>query len=139
MKTMTCKELGGACDEPITGNTPEEMGQNAKNHAMQQVREGEPAHVAAMGKLGKMSKEAVQAFWAEFERKCAEAEEVGADAGGQRAAAGRRVRRELEEGQHLDNGVNQQARGDEKLVSQGWAGRRCVFLVHGGDPPQFAE
>ena len=25
MKTITCRQMGGMCDEPISGNTPEEI------------------------------------------------------------------------------------------------------------------
>ncbi len=25
MKTITCRQMGGMCDEPISGNTPEEL------------------------------------------------------------------------------------------------------------------
>ncbi len=32
MKTMTCRQMGGPCDEQISGNTPEEMMNNGKDH-----------------------------------------------------------------------------------------------------------
>ncbi len=48
MKRMMCKELAGACDTIITGSTPEEMGENAKRHAMDRVRQGDEDHAAAM-------------------------------------------------------------------------------------------
>lgn len=32
MKTMTCKAMGGMCDEPISANTPDEMIANGMEH-----------------------------------------------------------------------------------------------------------
>lgn len=32
MKTMTCRQMGGPCDEPIHGSTPEEMMNNGTAH-----------------------------------------------------------------------------------------------------------
>ena len=43
MKKATCKNLGGACDEVITGETSSEMGENSKNHVMQRVQAGDEA------------------------------------------------------------------------------------------------
>ena len=32
MKTMTCAQMGGMCEEKINGNTPEEMVANGMTH-----------------------------------------------------------------------------------------------------------
>lgn len=32
MKTMTCSQLGGMCEEKVTGNTPDEMMMNGMKH-----------------------------------------------------------------------------------------------------------
>jgi predicted small metal-binding protein len=32
MKTMTCAQMGGPCDEKITGSTPDEMMANGMKH-----------------------------------------------------------------------------------------------------------
>ncbi len=32
MKMMTCRQLGGPCDEKITGSTPDEMMANGMKH-----------------------------------------------------------------------------------------------------------
>ncbi len=32
MKTMTCAEIGGMCETPLTGSTPEEMIANGMAH-----------------------------------------------------------------------------------------------------------
>jgi hypothetical protein len=34
MKTITCKEMGGACDTAFSGNTPEEVMQLGGKHLM---------------------------------------------------------------------------------------------------------
>ena len=38
MKKTTCKDLRGACDAIILGETPEEMGENSKKHVMEMIR-----------------------------------------------------------------------------------------------------
>ncbi|MGS0526510.1 hypothetical protein ACU8V7_16330 [Zobellia nedashkovskayae] len=35
MKTMTCKQLGGACDMEFSANTFEEIADLSKNHGME--------------------------------------------------------------------------------------------------------
>jgi predicted small metal-binding protein len=35
MKTLTCKELGGACDQKISANTWDEMVQKISKHVME--------------------------------------------------------------------------------------------------------
>ena len=35
MKTMTCKELGGACDHKLTANTWDEMVKKMTSHVME--------------------------------------------------------------------------------------------------------
>ncbi|MDR3572152.1 MAG: DUF1059 domain-containing protein [Candidatus Pacebacteria bacterium] len=32
MKTMTCAQMGGPCEEKLSGNTPEELMGNAMHH-----------------------------------------------------------------------------------------------------------
>lgn len=35
MKTMTCKQLGGACDKEFSANTFEEIAELSKQHGME--------------------------------------------------------------------------------------------------------
>ena len=49
MKTMTCNQLGGACEETFSAETFEEMAELSKNHGMQNM--GDPAHQEAMNKM----------------------------------------------------------------------------------------
>ncbi len=76
MKHLTCKELGGACDVLITGASPEQMGEHSKQHGMAMAGLGDAAHIEAMKKMGAMSREEFQVFWADFVKKFEEAEEV---------------------------------------------------------------
>ena len=68
MKKLTCKELDGVCDTEITGETPEEMGENAANHAMSVNDE---AHQAKMKEMGEMQKdpEVVKKWMDDFRSK----------------------------------------------------------------------
>lgn len=66
MKKTTCKSLRGACDEIITGNTPEDMGENSKQHALKMAQEGDEAHKQAMQKMMNLSQEEQQRWYQDF-------------------------------------------------------------------------
>lgn len=51
MKTMTCKQLGGACELAFHANTFEEMAALSKNHGMEMFQKKDPAHLNAMGEM----------------------------------------------------------------------------------------
>jgi predicted small metal-binding protein len=51
MKTMTCKQLGGACDLEFTANTFDEIAQMSKTHGMQMFQENDAQHLEAMQKI----------------------------------------------------------------------------------------
>lgn len=51
MKTMTCKQLGGACDFKIQGNTFEEIAEKSKIHGMEMLQKGDEAHLKVMGEM----------------------------------------------------------------------------------------
>lgn len=40
MKTMTCRQMGGPCDMPITGETAQEMMDNGAKHIMSMSDDG---------------------------------------------------------------------------------------------------
>ena len=48
MKSMTCKQLGGACDKIFQADTFEEIAQLSKQHGGEMFRAKDPAHLAAM-------------------------------------------------------------------------------------------
>ena len=54
MKTMTCKQLGGACDKEFHAKTFDEMAMLSKEHGMQMFKEQEPAHLMAMQEMMKL-------------------------------------------------------------------------------------
>jgi hypothetical protein len=67
MKKTTCNNLGGACDEVLTGETANEMGENSKNHVIQKVQAGDEAHIKAMGEMMALSPEDQQKWYKDFE------------------------------------------------------------------------
>ncbi len=66
MKKTTCKNLKGACDMEITGNTPEEMAENSKKHAMEMFEKGDAPHLQAMEAMKNMSEEDQMKWYEEF-------------------------------------------------------------------------
>ena len=48
MKTMTCKQLGGACDKKLHANSFDEIAGMSKQHAMEMFKEKDGAHLKAM-------------------------------------------------------------------------------------------
>ncbi len=51
MKTMTCKQLGGACNMEFHANSFEEITEMSKKHGMEMFQEGDEAHLQAMSKM----------------------------------------------------------------------------------------
>lgn len=67
MKTMTCRQMGGPCDEKIQGATPEEM----MNNGMAHVTQSHPdmaADIKAMSKDDPKMVEWGKQFQAEWEK-----------------------------------------------------------------------
>ena len=51
MKTMTCKQMGGACDETFSASTFEEMVELSKAHGMEMMQKQDAAHLKVMGEM----------------------------------------------------------------------------------------
>jgi len=51
MKTMTCRQLGGACDVEFRASSFEEMAELSKQHGMEMFQSGDQAHLAAMEEI----------------------------------------------------------------------------------------
>jgi len=51
MKTMTCKQLGGACDLPLRGATADEVIQLQDKHLKDVVAGGDVAHEPALDQM----------------------------------------------------------------------------------------
>ena len=56
MKTMTCQQLGGACDLEFRANTFDEMADLSKKHGMEMHQKNDAAHLEAMQKMGALMK-----------------------------------------------------------------------------------
>lgn len=51
MKTMTCKQLGGACDIEFHADTFEEIADLSRIHGSQMFQKGDEAHLKAMEEM----------------------------------------------------------------------------------------
>ena len=78
MKTMTCKQLGGACDEAFQGETFEEIAELSKQHGMAMFQKQDPQHLEAMANIQKMMQDP-QEIQAWFESKKKEFEVLAED------------------------------------------------------------
>ena len=56
MKTMTCKQLGGACDLEFHANSFEEIAEMSKQHGMEMFQKGDEAHLKAMNEMQELMK-----------------------------------------------------------------------------------
>jgi predicted small metal-binding protein len=56
MKTMTCKQLGGACEKEFRANSFEEIAELSKKHAMEMFQQGDQAHINAMNEMKELMK-----------------------------------------------------------------------------------
>ncbi|ASI90912.1 DUF1059 domain-containing protein [Vibrio mediterranei] len=54
MKSMTCRQLGGACDLVFEADTFERIAELSKQHGMEMYQKQEPAHLDAMNKIQAM-------------------------------------------------------------------------------------
>lgn len=51
MKTMTCKQLAGACDREFHAETFDEMVEMSKKHGMEMAEKGDVEHIKVMEKM----------------------------------------------------------------------------------------
>jgi hypothetical protein len=58
MKSMTCKQLGGACDMEFHAETFEEIAEQSKKHGMEMFKAGDRAHLNAMTEMQDLMKSA---------------------------------------------------------------------------------
>lgn len=70
MKTMTCKQLGGACDKVFKANTFDELATMSKQHGMEMFQQQDVEHMAAMQQVMKlMSDPTAMQAWMEAKKK----------------------------------------------------------------------
>ena len=51
MKTMTCKQLGGACDKTFSADTFDEIVTMSKRHGMEMIEKNDKSHLDAMEEI----------------------------------------------------------------------------------------
>ena len=56
MKTMNCKQLGGACEKVFHASTFEVIAEMSKQHGMEMFQENDEAHLNAMNKMQELMK-----------------------------------------------------------------------------------
>lgn len=78
MKTMTCKQLGGACDLEFHAETFAEMAELSKRHGLEMAMSGDESHFKAMNTMQELMRtpEAIKAW---YESKQKEFEDIPED------------------------------------------------------------
>ncbi|EAR15096.1 hypothetical protein RB2501_12237 [Robiginitalea biformata HTCC2501] len=70
MKSMTCNQLGGACDKVFRAETFEEISEMSKKHGMKMFQKGDKPHLKAMENMKKQMKSPEDMkHWFEQKRK----------------------------------------------------------------------
>ena len=70
MKTMTCKQLGGACDKEFTAETFDEITDMSKAHGMEMFQQKDEDYLKAMGEMQKLMQDPIaMGEWFESKRK----------------------------------------------------------------------
>ncbi len=57
MKSMNCKQLGGACDKIFRADSFEDITELSKKHAMEMFQINDKAHLEAMHKMQELMQE----------------------------------------------------------------------------------
>ena len=70
MKTMTCKQLGGACDLEFHAASFEEIAEMSQNHGVEMFQKQDGDHLQAMGEMQELMKSPdAMNDWFEAKRK----------------------------------------------------------------------
>ena len=70
MKTMTCKQLGGACELEFQAESFEKIAELSQQHGMAMFQERDEAHLAAMDRMKElMQSPEAMARWMEEKEK----------------------------------------------------------------------
>lgn len=70
MKTMSCKQLGGACEQEFHANTFEEIAELSKQHGIEMYQKQNPAHLQAMQAMQELMQNPEEMnAWFESKRK----------------------------------------------------------------------
>ncbi len=70
MKTMNCKQLGGACDKEFHADSFEEIAEMSKKHGMEMFQKNDELHLKAMNEMQElMQKPEAMKDWFEKKKK----------------------------------------------------------------------
>ncbi|MBC8257860.1 MAG: DUF1059 domain-containing protein [SAR324 cluster bacterium] len=70
MKTMTCRQLGGACDKEFQAASFDEIAEMSKQHGMEMFQLNDEAHLKAMNEMQElMQKPEAMKEWFENMKK----------------------------------------------------------------------
>ena len=70
MKTMNCKQLGGACGKAFHADTFEEIAEMSKKHGMEMFQKNDELHLKAMNEMQElMQKPEAMNDWFENKKK----------------------------------------------------------------------
>ena len=70
MKTMKCKQLGGACEKEFHANSFDEIAEMSKRHGMEMFEINDEAHLKAMDEMrALMQKPEAMEEWFESKKK----------------------------------------------------------------------
>ena len=73
MKTMTCVQLGGACDQKFSAANFDEIAMMVSKHAREMVQNGDVAHIQAMNEMrSSMTSPEAAKKWMDDKRKAFE-------------------------------------------------------------------
>ncbi len=78
MKTMTCKQLGGACDKKFQADSFDDIAELSKAHGMEMFQKQDADHLESMGKMSELMQQP-QAMQNWFEDKKKEFNELAED------------------------------------------------------------
>jgi hypothetical protein len=72
MKSMTCNQLGGACEQIFSGETFDDLAAQSQQHGKEMYGANDAPHMAAMGMMMELMKSGQMDSWmaarkAEFE------------------------------------------------------------------------
>ena len=70
MKTMNCRQLGGACDKEFHASSFDEIAEMSKQHGMEMFQKNDETHLQAMNEIQQlMQKPEAMTEWFESKRK----------------------------------------------------------------------
>ncbi len=79
MKTMRCKQLGGACEHAFHAHSFEDIAEMSRQHCMEMLQQNDDAHLKAMHQMQElMQKPEAMADW--FKNKKDEFDALAEDA-----------------------------------------------------------